>query len=101
MSAASFLTIYRRQVSASTPVILVSAASNLGGQAARLGADGVVAKPFDLDLLCETVRRCVEGDLTTSGASDDRSRERCPRRVSALRRQHPAPVRAAREGPGE
>jgi DNA-binding response OmpR family regulator len=72
MSAASFLATYRGQVSASTPVILVSAASDLDREAARLGADGAVAKPFDLDALCETVRRCVEGDLATSGASDGR-----------------------------
>jgi DNA-binding response OmpR family regulator len=72
MSAESFLAAYRGLVCARTPVILVSAASDLAIHAARLGADSVVAKPFDLDALCETVRRCVEGDLVTSGASDGR-----------------------------
>jgi two-component system NtrC family response regulator len=72
MDAATFLAAYRRQVGAGTPVILVSAASDLVRHAARLGANGVVAKPFDLDALCETVRRCVAQDPVTSGASDGR-----------------------------
>jgi two-component system, OmpR family, response regulator CpxR len=70
MDAATFPATYRRDVRADTPVVLVSAASGLDGHAARLGVNGVVAKPFDLDTLCETVRRRVAGGLVTGGASD-------------------------------
>jgi two-component system OmpR family response regulator len=67
MDAASFLDAYRRQVNLRTPVILVSGVTDLAGHAARLGADGMVAKPFDLDTLCETVRRTLTDNFVSSG----------------------------------
>jgi CheY-like chemotaxis protein len=70
MDAASFLAAYRQQIKATTPVILLSAASDLGEHAARLGVDGAVPKPFDLDTLCDTVRRCMAGGLATGSVPD-------------------------------
>jgi len=72
MDAASFLAGYRQQATPSTPVILISAAPDLAEHAARLGADGALAKPFDLDAVCDTVRRCLVGELARSGAPNGR-----------------------------
>jgi two-component system, OmpR family, response regulator CpxR len=72
MGAASFLAAYREQARSSTPVIVLSATSDLVGHAARLGATSALNKPFDIDTLCDTIRRCLVGDFAASGASDGR-----------------------------
>lgn len=61
MDAEAFLSRCRSQKPAEreTPVLLLSASSNLDDHAARLGVSAVVAKPFDVDTLCSTVREVV------------------------------------------
>src|ERR1044071_9424898 len=61
MDAEAFLSRCRGQKPAEReiPVLLLSASSNLDDHAARLGVSAVVAKPFDVDTLCSTVREFV------------------------------------------
>jgi len=75
MDAEAFLATWRRQATRDIPIILLSAASNLADHATRLGASGMLAKPFDLDELCLTVRQLVFQAHTVgvaAGASDGR-----------------------------
>jgi len=64
MDAEAFLSRYRgpEPVERAIPVLLLSASSNLDDHAVRLGVSAVVAKPFDVDALCTTVRRVVAED---------------------------------------
>jgi len=59
MDADVFLSLCRRQVEREIPILLFSASSNLDRHAARLAVNAVVAKPFDIDTLCTTVRQFV------------------------------------------
>jgi CheY-like chemotaxis protein len=59
MDAEAFLSPCLPQVERDIPVLLLSASSNLGCHAARLGVSAAVAKPFDVDTLCMTVRQVV------------------------------------------
>ena len=59
MDAEVFLSRYRRQAERVIPILLLSASSHLDCHAARLGVNAVVAKPFDVDTLCTTVRQVV------------------------------------------
>ena len=59
MDAEAFLVRCRQQGAGEAPMLLVSAAPNLDQQAARLGVSGALAKPFDLDDLCASVRQLV------------------------------------------
>jgi len=64
MDAEAFLSRCRgpESVEREIPVLLLSASSNLDDHAARLGVSAVVAKPFDVDALCTTVRQVVAED---------------------------------------
>jgi CheY-like chemotaxis protein len=59
MDAAVFLSHCRQQAERDIPVYLLSASSDLDHHAARLGVNAAVAKPFDVDTLCATVRQLV------------------------------------------
>jgi two-component system response regulator PrrA len=55
MDGPSFVTELRRVGTADTPVLLLSAANDVDGHAARLGVHGALSKPFDLDELVDRV----------------------------------------------
>ena len=44
------------------PIVLLSAATEVGKHAARLGAAGVIPKPFDIDMLLPCIARIARGD---------------------------------------
>jgi DNA-binding response OmpR family regulator len=75
MDAEASLATWRRQATRDIPILLLSAAPNLPEHATRLGAHSMLAKPFDLDELCMTVRHLVVQGQTVSvadGAPDGR-----------------------------
>jgi two-component system chemotaxis response regulator CheY len=43
------------------PIVVLSAATDLAQHAGRLGADDIVAKPFDLETLLPRIARAAEG----------------------------------------
>jgi CheY-like chemotaxis protein len=58
----NFLEIYRANGSSRAPVVVMTAASDLPGQMIHAIADGVLAKPFELDDLIEIAHRyCATG----------------------------------------
>src|SRR4051812_8248536 len=59
MDVETFLALCCQQTEEAIPVILLSASPNLEHHAARLGVNGMLAKPFDLDDLCRTVRQVI------------------------------------------
>lgn len=61
LDAEAFLAACRRHKTWGTPVILLSGASDIDRHAARLGADGALSKPFNIDALCEVVSRFAGG----------------------------------------
>jgi two-component system, OmpR family, response regulator CpxR len=69
MDAETFLVMCRQQGAGETPILLVSAASNLDQHAARLGVHGALAKPFDIDDLCASVRQLVVHGQTVRAAA--------------------------------
>jgi len=64
MDAEVFLSRCRgpESVGREIPVLLLSASSDLDDHASRLGVSAVMAKPFDIDALCMTVRQVAAGD---------------------------------------
>jgi len=59
IDAEAFLATYREKSQPHAAVLLTSAASDLDHHAERLGVNGVLAKPFDMDELCMLVRRLI------------------------------------------
>lgn len=55
--AEAFLRACRQHVVGETPILVMSASGNLDHHAARLGVDGILPKPFDIDDLCHAVHR--------------------------------------------
>lgn len=53
----TFLHACREYVAGETPILVMSASPGLDHHAARLGVDGILPKPFDIDDLCRTVHR--------------------------------------------
>jgi CheY-like chemotaxis protein len=53
----TFLHACREDVAGETPILVMSASSNLDHHAARLGVDSILPKPFDIDDLCRAVHR--------------------------------------------
>jgi two-component system nitrogen regulation response regulator NtrX len=53
---AGFIESYRQGQNATTPILIVSGMPNVAQQAASIGADGSIGKPFDLGELIETVQ---------------------------------------------
>jgi CheY-like chemotaxis protein len=75
MDAEAFLFHGLRQVERDVPVVLLSASPALDHHAVRLGVNAAVAKPFDVDALCLTVRQVVaqhQAVSFVSGGSDGR-----------------------------
>ena len=54
--AEAFLHACRQQVAGETPILVMSASPNLDRHAARLGVDGILSMPFDIDELCRAVQ---------------------------------------------
>jgi two-component system phosphate regulon response regulator PhoB len=56
---AAFVECYRQLPDANAPLIAVSAMADLESEAARIGADDFLAKPFDLDDLLTRLERAI------------------------------------------
>jgi|GEM_PF-350142 len=61
MDGWAFARRYRALPVDHAPIVIVTAAADAAGRAEQIGADGVLAKPFDLDELVVLVRRYVQG----------------------------------------
>jgi DNA-binding NarL/FixJ family response regulator len=59
MDGEAFARAYRRLPNATAPIILTSALPGAEAHAARIGATGCLAKPFDLDDLLAAVHSAV------------------------------------------
>jgi CheY-like chemotaxis protein len=59
MDGWAFAGAYRRLPGPHAPLVVVTAARSPRDWAASVGADGVLAKPFDLDHLLDTVTRLL------------------------------------------
>ena len=59
-TAEPIVKILRAQYGESVKVILLTAADDPAGKGQAVSADAVVAKPFELDFLLETIRTCIE-----------------------------------------
>jgi len=59
---AAFVESYRRLPDATAPMMAVSALADLAAEAARIGADDFLAKPFDLDDLLARLKRAIGGE---------------------------------------
>ena len=59
MDGWAFARAYRERPLPRAPIVVVSAAVDAARRAAEIGADGYLAKPFDLKELTEAVRRHV------------------------------------------
>lgn len=59
MDGWAFARAYRERPSPRAPIVVVSAAVDAARRAAEIGADGYLAKPFDLNDLTEAVRRHI------------------------------------------
>ena len=55
-----------RAALAAIPIVIITAAGNARGEAAKLGAAGHLQKPFKLDELLATIERIRDGASTTS-----------------------------------
>ena len=53
----AFLRACRQHVTDRTPILVMSASPHLDRHAARLGVDGILPKPFDIDGLCRSVHQ--------------------------------------------
>ena len=58
---AAFVESYRQLPDATAPMLAVSALADLAAEAARIGADDFLAKPFDLDDLLARLKRVIGG----------------------------------------
>jgi CheY-like chemotaxis protein len=76
----TFFQTCREYVAGETPILVMSAAPGLDHHAARLGVDGILPKPFDIDDLCRAVHRLAvdrPGSVRRAGGSQGGSeRER-------------------------
>ncbi|TME94352.1 MAG: response regulator [Chloroflexi bacterium] len=61
MDGWSFLEQYRRHPNGVSKIVLLSGHPDLAAQAERVGADGYVQKPFDLERIRETIARALDG----------------------------------------
>jgi CheY-like chemotaxis protein len=57
MDGWAFATIYRQQPGPHAPIVIMTAAHDWQRRAIEVGADGCLAKPFDLDDLLDLVTR--------------------------------------------
>lgn len=61
MDGWAFATSYHQMAVPHAPIVVVTAAQDAAARAAQIAADGVLAKPFDLDDLVNIVGRTVRG----------------------------------------
>src|SRR5947208_1289034 len=59
MDGWAFARAYRGQDGPHAPIVVITAATDAGGRAAEIDADGFLGKPFDLDELLALVARYV------------------------------------------
>jgi two-component system, chemotaxis family, chemotaxis protein CheY len=59
MDGWAFAQAYRGQDGPHAPIVVITAATDAGGRAAEIQADGFLGKPFDLDELLALVERYV------------------------------------------
>lgn len=57
MDGWAFAAAYRERPGPHAPILVMTAAQNSRSRAAEIGADGYLAKPFDVDQLLDLVRR--------------------------------------------
>jgi two-component system chemotaxis response regulator CheY len=57
MDGWAFAAAYRERPGPHAPILVMTAARDTRSRAAEIGADGFIAKPFDLDALLDLVRR--------------------------------------------
>ena len=57
MDGWAFAAAYRERPGPHAPIVVMTAARDSRSRAAEIGADGFIAKPFDLDALLALVRR--------------------------------------------
>lgn len=62
MDGWGFARAYRAQPGLHAPIVVFSAAVDAGRRAAEIGAQGYLAKPFNLDDLLAVISRCVARD---------------------------------------
>ncbi len=60
MDGWEFVAAYRQTPGPHAPILVMTAAHNSASRAAEIGADCYIAKPFDVDLLVELVRKHAE-----------------------------------------
>ena len=59
LNGTTFAERYREHQDGAVPLIAVSGIANLAEEAERIGADGYLTKPFELDALLALVRRTL------------------------------------------
>jgi CheY-like chemotaxis protein len=59
MDGWAFAEAYRRTSGPHAPIVVITAAHDAADRAAEIGADAVLAKPFDLDEFVAVVDRCI------------------------------------------
>jgi CheY-like chemotaxis protein len=59
MDGWAFAAAYRERPAPHAPMLVMTASQDTRSRAADIGADGYLAKPFDVDHLLELVRRYV------------------------------------------
>jgi two-component system chemotaxis response regulator CheY len=59
MDGWAFAREYRQRPGVHAPILVMTAAPDAAQRAAQIEAQAVLAKPFDIDHVLETVRRCV------------------------------------------
>jgi CheY-like chemotaxis protein len=62
----TFLDVCRKQAGGHTPILVLSTSHNLEHHAARLGLDGILPLPFDIDELCSAVHQLTVHDARTA-----------------------------------
>jgi CheY-like chemotaxis protein len=68
---------------ANVPILVLSALNDLRDRAEAIGADAVIAKPFDLDTLVNAVRRLVAASGEASGPILEQGQVGAEREVQA------------------
>lgn len=75
-TAEPIVKILRAQYGQSIKVILFTAADDPAGKGQAVAADAVVAKPFELDFLLETIRSCIENSTEAAVSYNQNPTER-------------------------
>jgi DNA-binding response OmpR family regulator len=68
-NGAHFVVSYRQLPDSSAMLVAVSGVANLEAEASRIGADGFLTKPFDLDDLLAIVARALPESMATDASA--------------------------------